>query len=430
MNPARFRGTNETNAPVLTVGTGSGLLLPWATGLDVRRSTGRSQVGSQLPDDPVREVLEAIRSVDPLVLAAIAGAVVLVVLAVLVYRWRRRTAGERLRSALSGLESVAVLTHPNPDPDALAAAMAVAHLAEHVGTPATIQYPGNIQHQENRAFEAVLDLELERIESSHEITADGVVLVDHNDPRGFTGAESIDPYAVVDHHPGGGRGTAFTDVRPDDGACATIFAEYFEELDAVVESGDENSSDGLVVPSDLATGLMYGIQSDTKRLTSGVSSAEFHACEYLYPGIDGEAIERIARPEVEPEVLDIKARAIQNRRVEPPYAVSNVGELNNVDAITQSADELITLEAVSTVVVYGRQAGTLHLSARSRDDRIHVGKALEAAVEGIPMASAGGHARMGGGQVSIQHMEGIGPANGVEIPDFEDRLLETLRGSR
>jgi len=235
---------------------------------------------------------------------------------------------------------------------------------------------------------------------------------------------------VIDHHPGGGRGLSFTDVRPDYGACATILAEYFEELDADVESGNGGSPDELVVPTDLAPGLMYGIQSDTKRLTSGVSSADFRACEHLYPGIDGEAIERISRPKVEPEVLDVKARAIQNRRVEPPYAVSNVGQLNNVDAIPQSADELITLEAVSTVVVYGCQADTLHISARSRDDRIHVGKALEAAVEGIPMASAGGHARMGGGQVSVQHMEGIGPANGVEIQEFEDLLLDALRGER
>lgn len=421
-------GTDDS--PTLAVGTGSSQLLP--EGIDpVRlRAAGRLQIGSQLPRDPIGDALDAIQSVDPWVLAAVGGILVLLVLVVLVFRWRRRSPGQRLRSALARLETVAVLTHPNPDPDAMAAAMAVAHLAEHVGTTATIQYPGKIQHQENRALEAVLDLDLERIETSHDLAADDVVLVDHNDPRGFTGSASIDPYAVIDHHPGGGRGLSFTDVRPDYGACATILAEYFEELDADVESGNGGSPDGLVVPTDLATGLMYGIQSDTKRLTSGVSSADFRACEHLYPGIDGEAIERISRPKVEPEVLDVKARAIQNRRVEPPYAVSNVGQLNNVDAIPQSADELITLEAVSTVVVYGCQADTLHISARSRDDRIHVGKALEAAVEGIPMASAGGHARMGGGQVSVQHMEGIGPANGVEIQEFEDLLLDALRGER
>jgi nanoRNase/pAp phosphatase (c-di-AMP/oligoRNAs hydrolase) len=304
-------------------------------------------------------------------------------------------------------------------------------IADHVGTGTTLHYPGQIRHQENRAFETVLDLDFDRIESVAELPDAPVVLVDHNEPRGFSGAESIDPIAVVDHHPGGGEGSAFTDVRPDNGACASIFAEYFEEMgwETVDHERVEKlaETDG-VVPSEVATGLLYGIQSDTKALTKGCSTAEFEASAYLYPGVDEDRLDRIANPEVDAEVLDIKATAITRRTVQNAFAVSDVGVVSNVDAIPQAADELLRLEGVTAVVVFGDKDGTIHLSGRSRDDRVHMGKALRAVVEDVPMAGAGGHARMGGGQLSIEHMEGIGPSEGLSREQFETRLFEAMAG--
>ncbi len=46
------------------------------------------------------------------------------------------------------------------------------------------------------------------------------------------------------------------------------------------------------------------------------------------------------------------------------------------------------------------------------------------------MANAGGHARMGGGQVSVDHMEGIGPSDGITRAEFEERLFSALAGER
>jgi len=359
------------------------------------------------------------------------GVVVLVGVLVLVWYWRRRRRRSHLfRAALADRDAVSILMHPNPDPDAMASAVAVAHLADHVDTGTQLQYPGKIQHQENRAFETVLDLDLERIESSEDLAGEAIVLVDHNEARGFAGAGSVKPYAVVDHHPGGGTGAQFTDVRTEYGACATILAEYFEELGATVSGDDTGGTPGeLTVPGYLATALIYGIQSDTNRLIAGVSTAEFDACRYLYAGIDRELIDRIANPNVSPEVLEIKARAIRNRRVDHPIAVSNVERVKNADAIPQAADELIALEGVTTVVVYGFHDGTMYLSGRSRDDRIHMGKSLKATFEGLPMASAGGHARMGGGQVAVEHVEGRGPSEGMDREEFERKLFDALRGN-
>jgi nanoRNase/pAp phosphatase (c-di-AMP/oligoRNAs hydrolase) len=365
---------------------------------------------------------------DPLLVALAVIVLVAVVVGLgLVLRHLRRPKGKRFESQVAEREEIAVLMHPNPDPDAMSCALAVKALAEAVNTDTTMHYAGQIRHQENRAFETVLDLNFERISDASDLDTDEVVLVDHNTPRGFSGADGIRPFAVVDHHPGEGTGTDFTDVRTEYGACATIFAEYFQDLGWELAGPDADAGPGEL-SADLATGLIYGIQSDTTHLTKGCSAAEFRAAAYLYEGIDEDVLDRIANPEVDKEVLDVKARAISERDVRNAFAFSHVGEVSNVDAVPQAADELLRLEGVTAVVVAGEKDGTIHLSGRSRDDRVHMGKTLRAAVDDIPMAEAGGHARMGGGQVSIEHMEGIGPSTGLSMGDLTNRLFDAMSG--
>jgi nanoRNase/pAp phosphatase (c-di-AMP/oligoRNAs hydrolase) len=245
---------------------------------------------------------------------------------------------------------------------------------------------------------------------------------------------------VVDHHPGDGTGEAFTDVRTDYGACATIVAEYFDDVDARPVPPDQHASEvggPAALPSRTATGLLYGILTDTNHLTAGCSPADFDASGYLFAGVDEDSLDRIANPQVSAEVLEVKARAIAGRRVRGSFAVSDVGAVSNVDALPQAADELIRLEGVTAVVVCGEHDGTLHLSGRSRDDRVHMGRALEAAFEEVPGASAGGHARMGGGQVTAPDA-GFDSVGGASLdqqanghPDREtllERVFESLTG--
>jgi nanoRNase/pAp phosphatase (c-di-AMP/oligoRNAs hydrolase) len=354
--------------------------------------------------------------------------------AVGIYALRRfqRPTGTRFRDRLAELDEVAVLLHPNPDPDAMATGIGVASLAEQVDTDARVQYAGQVRHQENRAFQTVLDLDIEQIDHVSDVAAEHVVLVDHNRPRGFAGADSVLPFAVVDHHPGDGTGEEFTDVRTDYGAASSIVAEYFSDLGAkpVPPAKHESEIDAeYTVPSTVATGLLYGILTDTQRLTSGCSSADFAAAGFLYPGVDEEQLDRIANPEVSTEVLELKARAIAGRDVRGPFAVSDVGRISNADAVPQAADELVLLEGVTAVVVLGERDGTVHLSGRSRDDRVHMGRTLEAAISNVRDASAGGHARMGGGQLSLH--DGAIRTDGGDAVDREalvERLFESMSG--
>ena len=377
--------------------------------------------------DRAASAVAAIVEIRPLlvgvVLVVVAGA------AVAAYRWLRTTPGERFTELVADREAAVILMHPNPDPDAMAAAMGVAALGRQVDTEMTIQYPGQIRHQENRAFRTVLKLDIEAVDHVTELAAEDVILVDHNEPRGFDGCDGILPVAVVDHHPGDGSGERFTDVRTDYGACASIIAEYLRDIGAVPVPADEHASEtnaDRVVPSDTATGLLYGILADTQHLTVGASAADFDAAAYLQPGVDEDKLDRIANPEVDAEVLEIKARAIAGRQTQGSFAISDVGTVTNADAIPQAADELIRLEGITAVVVIGEREGTIHLSGRSRDDRVHMGRALEEATADAQTASAGGHARMGGGQIAPKTEVADGGETDSERRINRDALVEKL----
>ena len=339
---------------------------------------------------------------NPWTVGLVLGVTALLVALWLVVRWIRRPVGARFLRVLAQRDEIAVLMHPNPDPDAMACAAGVALLAEQVGTKATLQYTGQIRHQENRAFRTVLDLDMERIESAGELASPHVVLVDHNRPRGFAGADTVSPYAVIDHHPGGGTGEAFTDTRIEYGACATIVSEYCRDLGGTPMSTGSVGRGDFVLSPVVATGLLYGILADTKHMTNGCTEAEFEQSAYLYKGVDEDSLDRIANPQVGVEVLEAKARAVWQRDVRGSFAVSDIGSISNADAIPQAADELMKLEGVTAVIVYGKCKGEITFSGRSRDDRVHMGETLEAALCELPGGSAGGHARMGGGQVPIE----------------------------
>ena len=378
---------------------------------------------------------------------ALAGLLALVVVlgvGYLLYRYLRKTPGEAFAGVVDSLDSVAVLMHSDPDPDAMASAVAAAEIARGQNTEANIYYPGRIQRDENRAFETVLDLECERIERGDEIAEEAVVLVDHNRIRELKNDGVVDVVAVVDHHPGDGTGERFTDVRPGIGACASIFSEYFDDLgrtpeDSWIDPHPEDDTEALKLaeareegwlPASIATGLVYGIQTDTKNLTSGCTTADFEAVRYLYGGIDSDRLDRMANPDIDAEMLDVKARAITDRDVRPPFAISDVGTVSNSEAIPQAADELERLDSVSAVVVMGDKDGVIRLAGRSTDDRVHMGKMLGTLTDGIPLAGGGGHARMGGGRIHIEHMEGLGPGEGLSREEFKEQLFEAMNGER
>lgn len=381
--------------------------------------SGRAPVVAQV-DEAVAELLRG----DP-VLVAIAVALVVAVLlgAYAYYRWRAgRKPGRRFERLLGDSPGLAVLVHPNPDPDAMATALGVQTLADALDVEAHIFHPGGLRHHENRAFRTVLGLDLESIDRREDLGERDVVLVDHGVPRGFDGADAVEPIAIIDHHDDPPMEAEFVDVRPDYGACASIFVEYLQTLGARIDA-----EDGLQLTPEVATALAYGIHTDTNRLTRGATYREFEALRYLFPAVDDDKLDRVANPSIEAKVLESKAKAIINREVRDCYCVSDIGSVPSTDTVPIAAEELLRLEGVTSAVALGTFDGTIYLSGRTTDDRVHMGKTLERTLEDLAGAGGGGHSRMGGGQLPLEALEESAEDGGMTRPDLREALFWNLR---
>ncbi len=298
-----------------------------------------------------------------------------------------------LLSAIRSLSKpLAVVAHDNPDPDAIASAVGLVQIAESVGVPANAFYFGDISHQENRALVNLLELSLYPVETdSFDPDEYGTIaLVDHAQP-GVN--DSLPPDTevgiVVDHHPPRmpiDETDRYVDIRPTVGSTSTIITEYFRRL-------------GIPIGERLSTALLYGIQTDTKGFTRAVSAADFEAASTLSVTANSDDLKRIESPSVSGSVVDTLSTAIQRRDVRGSTLTTCVGRITDRDALAQTADDLLDMEGITTVVVYGYTDETIYVSGRTRGTAVDLGEVLRQALDRI--GSAGGHANMAGAQLPL-----------------------------
>ncbi|MFB6151881.1 MAG: DHH family phosphoesterase [Haloarculaceae archaeon] len=329
--------------------------------------------------------------------------------------------GIRLRKLMAVLRDVdgtlAVVTHDNPDPDAIASAVALERIAASAGCEVEICYFGDISHQENRAFVNLLSFDLTNLDEFDPDAYGGVALVDHSRPGVNDGLpEDTEVDVVIDHHPPRLPVDArFVDLRSDVGATSTLLVDYLRRL-------------GVTPDEAVATGLLFGIHVDTDEFTREVSADDFGAAAYLQPHADMGTLERIESPSVSADTLETIARAIRNRERRGPVLVSGVGKLADRDALAQAADRLLDLDDVTTTFVYGIAEGTVYVSARARGTDVDLGETLRDAFGQI--GSAGGHADMAGAQISLGLLDTI-EADDESLADVvseivTDRFLDAV----
>ena len=303
---------------------------------------------------------------------------------------------QRLFSLLAGWEgTLGIIAHKNPDPDAIASAMALSAIAKHA-SPKNLQtrifYEGNIGHQENRTFVNLLDIKMEHLTPDALAKCNYLALVDTPAP----GANNDVPQGtkiaiIIDHHKDAKQvapaGT-FADIRPSVGATASILTQYLQELDIPVDKR-------------VATALLYGIRADTKDFRRNTTPQDLNYAGFLLPLTDADLLDKIMSPSLSQETIDVLGKAIQNREIVSGYLFSNVGYVMNRDALPQAADLLITLEGVNTALVYGITDTAIVVSARNRDIRLHIGNALAEAFGDI--GDAGGHPNMAAATIPLHY---------------------------
>ncbi|MFB6353620.1 MAG: DHH family phosphoesterase [Halobacteriales archaeon] len=319
-----------------------------------------------------------------------------------------------LQRTLRGIEgTLGVFTHDNPDPDAIASAVALRDIAAAVGIDAEVCYFGEISHQENRAFVNLLDLELRHVEpGAFDPDAYGAyALVDHSRPGVNDQLPADLPVdIVIDHHPPREPIEAtFEDRRPEVGATSTMLADYYRWL-------------GIEPSAVVATALLYGIRVDTRDFGRELTEPDVEAVAYLLERSDADVLAQIESPSVTADTIDTIARAIKRRVRAGPVVASCVRTINDRDALAQAADQLLTIEGVTTTMVYGFLDGTVYVSARTRGADIDIGETLRQAYGQI--GSAGGHVDMAGAQLPMGILGAVEADDAVD--SVEDALEETI----
>lgn len=316
----------------------------------------------------------------------------------------------RVRRILSGIDSrLCVFMHDNPDPDALASAVALVRIAERHGLSAKGYYYGEVAHQSNRAFVNVLDLPVEGLSAGEPLPeCGGVGLVDHSLPSVNDSLPAgLVPDLIFDHHtPNGPVEGRYVDLRESVGATSSIMVEYLRQLELEIEES-------------LATALLYGIRTDTNDFARQVAPVDFAAAGYLWPRADHDDLDRIANPSLSPDTLGTIGEAIAQREVRGVVLSSCVGEIATPDALAQAADLLLQMDGIDLLLVYGMADGTVHASARARPTRPALDLAAIMRDAFAAIGTAGGHEAMAGAQI---------PVGMLASTDGEDEdLVEIIR---
>ena len=363
-----------------------------------------------LPDplDPAHHVSD-VTAVEP-------AAFVERVLTPAVERAALRARVERVRRHFASAERVLIMMQDDPDPDAIASALALKTLLGRSKAQAPIATFGTITRPENRAMLRVLEIDVEQIKPRAVGEYEMVAMVDaqpsfYEEPFG-----EVD--LVIDHHPEEVPARAhLKDIRPAYGATSTILTEYLRAADVRISQR-------------LATALLYGISADTLHLERGATRADMDAFTFLHAHANHSALRRIERPALPNAALDVLAAGIGRRRIAAGVVFVHLGPVGYPELVAQFADLFLQVEGVEWSVVSGVVEGELHVSVRNVGYVRAAGDIVRLAFGAL--GSAGGHRSMAKAVVPLRdwrrHVGDTG--DDALARQIANRFLRALRRSK
>jgi len=302
----------------------------------------------------------------------------------------------RLRKLLSVARShkrALILTHDNPDPDAVASACGLAFLLDQAArVHAQAAYGGIIGRAENKALLKVLHLPIQAVGKIDTRQYDLVCLVDTQPEVGnYSLAARAAPQLVIDHHPArpASLHSAFHDVGGPAGATSTLVSQYLRAAK-------------LVPGPSLATALFYGIKSDTRDLGREVEGADVDCYNWLFPFVDKQALSRIEHPQVPARYFAAYHRAYERARLhgKGQGVIVDMGDVYVPEIVPEVAEKLVSLEGLRWSLATGAYRGELYLSLRLNDRRINAGRLVRELCAPLG-GSAGGHGAMAGARIPL-----------------------------
>jgi nanoRNase/pAp phosphatase (c-di-AMP/oligoRNAs hydrolase) len=297
---------------------------------------------------------------------------------------------KKLLEACAGASQALILPHSDPDPDAIASALALRHLLEQqLGIKAHIAYSGIVGRAENKALVRYLDHPMQRLASGELDALRPIALVDTQPGAGNNALPPQAPVAiVVDHHPlrENTASAVFADVRPEIGSTSTMLTQYLQAAE-------------IEPPIPLATALFYGIKTDTLGLARGASPADVKAYFYLQTRVDVEALAEIEQAQLPIEYFRQLDSALHAVRIYDDVVVCYVGPAPRPDLAAEMADLFLRLRGTQWVICIEAYNDELVVAVRTRNRRGGAGELVRSIVGG--QGTAGGHGSMAAGHVPL-----------------------------
>lgn len=279
---------------------------------------------------------------------------------------------------------VFIQTHNFPDQDAIASAYGLQVLLEEFGIVTLICHHGNIDRLATANMVAEFGIKMTSDDGDlNMIETDYIITVDSQ--KGNANILDLigDEVACIDHHPVFCESDdyKFKDIRIV-GSCSTIIADYYRE-------------NGIEMPENVATALLYGLKSDTRDFTRGVTQLDVEIYGYLFPKSDAQMIRHFQTGEIQYEELNSFADSMRNIDIYNGVAFAFL-DFNCTDAfIATVSDFILDIDAVNFAVVYTRRGGGFKFSVRSEFEEFDAGHIVQEALAGV--GSGGGHCSMAGG---------------------------------
>jgi nanoRNase/pAp phosphatase (c-di-AMP/oligoRNAs hydrolase) len=286
----------------------------------------------------------------------------------------------------SDADRVLILTHHDPDPDAIASGLALRTLLRRTKQTAIIGTMQPVARPENQRMLKLLEIGVDTIAADQFREFDKIALVDVQ-PHYFGDAlRHVD--LVVDHHPETTGYTAvFKDIRSHYGSTSTILTEHLRAVD-------------LDISERTATAMLYAIKSDTLFFNRQANRADLDAFSFLYPLADAGLIRKMEGAEITHERLDYVIKAWQQGRMVEHVFCAFLGEPPRDDFIPYVADFYLQLEDVQWTVVSGVVNDQMVVSVRNLGYSRNAGDFVRRWFNDI--GSAGGHRTMAKAVVPLE----------------------------
>lgn len=302
----------------------------------------------------------------------------------------KRSAAENLRrfyDVFSG--ETKVLIAIMADPDALSSAMAVKRLLWRKVAATDIASINIVKRADNLTLIKSLGLKIIPLEEIAVGKYGRVVMVD-SQPGHSEAFKKIEPHVVIDHHPVTCTEAPFIDIRPEYGATATIMTEYLRAA--------------KITPSaKLATGLLYGIKTDTDDFARPSALEDVRAFQFLYPLASKNLVAKIEQAEIDIAFLRYYRLAIERMARRKDWIFCHLGRVVSADVCVMVADFFLRVASINWSVVSGIVNKRLVVIFRNDGIRKSAGTVAERSFGAY--GSAGGHKSMARAEITPDLIE-------------------------